>query len=141
VDAKTNASTRTEHKPKPDPSPGPNAHPSPNANPNQNQSPRRTLPGLDIAALQEWLLAHQPELLGAVPLGANLIAGGRSNLTYAIRGAAEPLVLRRPPLGHVQSTAHDMAREFRIIAAAAFSFHARSGTLTTRRRASMHPST
>ncbi len=77
----------------------------------------RPLPGLDVGALQEWLLANQPELLGAVPLSASLIAGGRSNLTYAIRGAAEPLVLRRPPLGHVQSTAHDMAREFRVVSA------------------------
>ncbi|MDQ1546486.1 MAG: hypothetical protein QOH69_1390, partial [Actinomycetota bacterium] len=77
----------------------------------------RQLPGLDVRALQNWLLVNQPELVGAVPLSANLIAGGRSNLTYAIRGAAEPLVLRRPPLGHVQSTAHDMAREFRIISA------------------------
>ncbi len=77
----------------------------------------RQLPGLDVRALQDWLLVNQPELLGAVPLSASLIAGGRSNLTYAIRGAAEPLVLRRPPLGHVQSTAHDMGREFRIISA------------------------
>jgi aminoglycoside phosphotransferase (APT) family kinase protein len=76
-----------------------------------------SLPGLDVRALQEWLLQNQPELLGAGPLSAQLIAGGRSNLTYAIRGAAEPLVLRRAPLGHVQSTAHDMAREFRVISA------------------------
>jgi aminoglycoside phosphotransferase (APT) family kinase protein len=77
----------------------------------------RALPGLDIQALQEWLLANEPSLLGAVPLSASLIAGGRSNLTYVIRGASEPLVLRRPPLGHVQTTAHDMAREFRVISA------------------------
>ena len=78
---------------------------------------RPALPGLDVRELQEWLLQNQPELLGAGPLNANLIAGGRSNLTYAIRGAAEPLVLRRPPLGHVQATAHDMEREFRVISA------------------------
>jgi aminoglycoside phosphotransferase (APT) family kinase protein len=56
-------------------------------------------------------------LLGDGRLSASLIAGGRSNLTYSIDGATEPLVLRRPPLGHVQSTAHDMAREFRVISA------------------------
>jgi aminoglycoside phosphotransferase (APT) family kinase protein len=78
---------------------------------------RRAVPGLVVAELQAWLLENEPELLGAGPLRATLIAGGRSNLTYAIRGAAEPLVLRRPPLGHVQSTAHDMAREFRVISA------------------------
>jgi aminoglycoside phosphotransferase (APT) family kinase protein len=84
---------------------------------NAQAEARRSVPGLDVQALQAWLLENEPELLGAVPLGATVIAGGRSNLTYAIRGAAEPLVLRRPPLGHVQSTAHDMAREFRVISA------------------------
>jgi aminoglycoside phosphotransferase (APT) family kinase protein len=78
---------------------------------------RASLPGLDVARLQAWLRANEPALLGAGPLSATLIAGGRSNLTYALRGASEPLVLRRPPLGHVQSTAHDMAREFRVISA------------------------
>jgi aminoglycoside phosphotransferase (APT) family kinase protein len=83
----------------------------------QGVSEPRALPGLDVRALQEWLLLNQPELVGAGPLSATLIAGGRSNLTYAVRGATEPLVLRRPPLGHVQTTAHDMAREFRVISA------------------------
>jgi aminoglycoside phosphotransferase (APT) family kinase protein len=48
-----------------------------------------------------------------------LIAGGRSNLTYrlAVSGPAgsRMLVLRRPPLGHVLPTAHDMSREFRVL--------------------------
>jgi aminoglycoside phosphotransferase (APT) family kinase protein len=79
--------------------------------------PRASLPGLDVERLQSWLLKNEPGLVGAVPLSATLLTGGRSNLTYAIRGASEPLVLRRPPLGHVQSTAHDMAREFRVISA------------------------
>lgn len=82
-----------------------------------NAGERPGLPGLDVRALQEWLLQNQPELLGAGPLSANLIAGGRSNLTYAIRGGSEAIVLRRPPLGHVQATAHDMEREFRVISA------------------------
>ena len=47
-----------------------------------------------------------------------LIGGGRSNLTFHVTGAdGRRLVLRRPPLGHVLATAHDMAREHRIIAA------------------------
>jgi aminoglycoside phosphotransferase (APT) family kinase protein len=50
-------------------------------------------------------------------LRAQVIAGGRSNLTYAIEGARIPLVLRRPPLGHVLTSAHDMAREHRVIRA------------------------
>jgi aminoglycoside phosphotransferase (APT) family kinase protein len=46
-----------------------------------------------------------------------LIAGGKSNLTYLVSSRAGELVLRRPPLGHVLPTAHDMAREHRVIAA------------------------
>ena len=52
-------------------------------------------------------------------LRAEVIAGGRSNLTYAVDGARIPLVLRRPPLGHVLSSAHDMRREHRVISRAA----------------------
>jgi aminoglycoside phosphotransferase (APT) family kinase protein len=51
------------------------------------------------------------------PLTAEVIAGGRSNLTYVVSNATDRVVLRRPPLGHVLPTAHDMAREFRVIAA------------------------
>jgi aminoglycoside phosphotransferase (APT) family kinase protein len=78
---------------------------------------RTSVPGLDVAQLQAWLRANQPDLLGDAPLRATVVTGGRSNLTYIVNGASEPLVLRRPPLGHVQRTAHDMAREFRVISA------------------------
>jgi aminoglycoside phosphotransferase (APT) family kinase protein len=47
----------------------------------------------------------------------DLISGGRSNLTYLVSADSEELVLRRPPLGHVLPTAHDMAREFTVISA------------------------
>jgi aminoglycoside phosphotransferase (APT) family kinase protein len=43
-----------------------------------------------------------------------LIAGGKSNLTYRVASDAGELVLRRPPLGHVLPTAHDMAREYTV---------------------------
>ena len=50
-----------------------------------------------------------------------LIAGGRSNLTYRLTVSAlagsRSLVLRRPPLGHVLPTAHDMSREYRVLTA------------------------
>jgi aminoglycoside phosphotransferase (APT) family kinase protein len=46
-----------------------------------------------------------------------LIAGGKSNLTYRIASDAGEVVLRRPPLGHILPTAHDMAREYRVLAA------------------------
>jgi aminoglycoside phosphotransferase (APT) family kinase protein len=45
----------------------------------------------------------------------SLIAGGKSNLTYRVDSPAGSLVLRRPPLGHVLPTAHDMGREYRVM--------------------------
>ncbi|WP_068691731.1 phosphotransferase family protein [Thermobifida halotolerans] len=51
----------------------------------------------------------------AGPLRASLIAGGRSNLTYRLTDGRADWVLRRPPVGHVLPTAHDMAREYRVI--------------------------
>ncbi|WP_100444102.1 phosphotransferase family protein [Glycomyces xiaoerkulensis] len=74
-------------------------------------------PGLDVDGLSRWLGRSHPDLAGPGPLTASLIPGGRSNLTYRVDGAKTPLVLRRPPLGHVLSTAHDMRREHRIITA------------------------
>jgi aminoglycoside phosphotransferase (APT) family kinase protein len=46
-----------------------------------------------------------------------LIAGGKSNLTYRVSSAAGDVILRRPPLGHVLPTAHDMKREYTAMAA------------------------
>src|SRR5438477_151257 len=46
-----------------------------------------------------------------------LIAGGKSNLTYRVASDAGEVVLRRPPLGHILPTAHDMAREHRVLTA------------------------
>ncbi|AUY53255.1 phosphotransferase family protein [Streptomyces sp. CB01881] len=73
-------------------------------------------PGLDLARLRDHL---DRELPGAVqgPLRAELIEGGRSNLTYVLTDAAGRRVLRRPPLGHVLATAHDMGREYRVMTA------------------------
>ena len=78
-------------------------------------------PGIEIGAFGAWLAVAHPELTGSAgtELTATRLAGGLSNLTYRIDGAARPLVLRRPPLGHVLSTAHDMQREFTIISALA----------------------
>ncbi|WUG37737.1 phosphotransferase family protein [Kitasatospora sp. NBC_00458] len=73
-------------------------------------------PGLDLARLR----AHLDRVLpGAVdgPLRAGLIEGGRSNLTYRLTDGASDWVLRRPPLGHVLATAHDMGREHRVMSA------------------------
>jgi aminoglycoside phosphotransferase (APT) family kinase protein len=74
-------------------------------------------PGLDVGALADFLSAASPGLIRN-PLDAVLITGGRSNLTYGIRDAdGRELIVRRPPLGHVLATAHDMAREYRVITA------------------------
>jgi aminoglycoside phosphotransferase (APT) family kinase protein len=73
-------------------------------------------PGIDDASVTRWMCEH---IAGAVaPFSFQLIAGGRSNLTYLVTGGdGARFVLRRPPLGHVLATAHDMAREHRVIAA------------------------
>jgi aminoglycoside phosphotransferase (APT) family kinase protein len=76
------------------------------------------VPGLDVAGLTAWIAEAHPDLADA-ELSASVIAGGRSNLTYAIEGARIPLIVRRPPLGHVLSSAHDMRREHRVISALA----------------------
>jgi aminoglycoside phosphotransferase (APT) family kinase protein len=76
------------------------------------------LPGLDIERLRGYL-----EATGVVdvrgPLQAELIAGGKSNLTYVVGDGTSTWVVRRPPLGHVLATAHDMAREHRVMTALA----------------------
>ncbi|MEV0291990.1 phosphotransferase family protein [Nocardia sp. NPDC050710] len=76
------------------------------------------LPGLDLDRLAGWLAATLPDLFTG-PLTGRLIAGGRSNLTYAVGDGSSEWILRRPPLGHVLATAHDMGREFRVMSALA----------------------
>lgn len=79
--------------------------------------PDREAPrGVDANRVGAWLLEHVENLVA--PFEFVLIAGGRSNLTYRVTDAAgRRIVVRRPPLGHVLATAHDMAREHRIITA------------------------
>ena len=77
-----------------------------------------TPPGVDLERLRPWFAAHVEGATDA-PLHASLISGGRSNLTYAIGDGTHEWVLRRPPLGHVLPTAHDMAREHTVLAALA----------------------
>ncbi|MEV6340486.1 phosphotransferase family protein [Nocardia vinacea] len=74
-----------------------------------------TLTGLNLPALQQFFQSHVPEVSGR--LTATLIQGGRSNLTYRLTDGKHDWVLRRPPLGPLTPTAHDMVREYRIVAA------------------------
>jgi aminoglycoside phosphotransferase (APT) family kinase protein len=74
------------------------------------------LPGLDLARLADWFDEACPGEVGG-PLRGRLIAGGRSNLTYEVSDGTRSWVVRRPPLGHVLATAHDMGREYRVMTA------------------------
>ena len=76
------------------------------------------LPGLDLSALGRYLAMTAPGLING-PLSAALIVGGKSNLTYLLTDGLGQWVLRRPPLGHVLATAHDMTREYRVLSALA----------------------
>ncbi|GAA1088332.1 phosphotransferase family protein [Nocardiopsis metallicus] len=74
------------------------------------------LPGLDLERLRSYLDRELPGLVSG-PLGGRVIAGGKSNLTYAVTDGTGSWVVRRPPLGHVLATAHDMPREYRVMTA------------------------
>ncbi|MDF1603531.1 phosphotransferase family protein [Nocardioides sp. YIM 152315] len=74
------------------------------------------LPGLDLAAFRAWYDGQRPGEIGG-ELRGEVIAGGRSNLTYAVTDGDRWWIVRRPPLGHVQATAHDMGREFTVMSA------------------------
>ncbi|MEO6472988.1 MAG: phosphotransferase family protein [Aeromicrobium sp.] len=74
--------------------------------------------GLDLGALRVWLDAQGTEVVDG-DLSATLITGGKSNLTYSVSNGTRDYVVRRPPLGHVLATAHDMSREYRVMAALA----------------------
>jgi aminoglycoside phosphotransferase (APT) family kinase protein len=88
--------------------------------------------GLDLEALTRYLAPFTDGQGAAVeaarpavdpspkqPLRAELIQGGKSNLTYRLSDGSHDWVLRRPPLGHVLATAHDMAREYAVMSALA----------------------
>lgn len=70
--------------------------------------------GINESNVTAWLADHVPALIP--PVSYSLIAGGNSNLTYRCEDAhGNVYVLRRPPLGQVLQSAHDMSREHRII--------------------------
>jgi aminoglycoside phosphotransferase (APT) family kinase protein len=74
--------------------------------------------GIEPAGVTAWLCERARDVVP--PLRFSAIAGGRSNLTYTVTDAAGThFVLRRPPLGPLLPSAHDMGREHRIMAALA----------------------
>ncbi|WP_067903194.1 phosphotransferase family protein [Nocardia vaccinii] len=74
------------------------------------------IPGISVPQLEDFIRAEIPDLLNG-PLRVELLSGGRSNLTYLLADGTAEWVLRRPPLGHVLATAHDMDREYRMLRA------------------------
>lgn len=70
--------------------------------------------GINEATVTSWLVQNVPNI--SPPLKFSLITGGRSNLTYTVTDAqGERYVLRRPPLGNVLESAHNVVREYRIV--------------------------
>jgi len=73
-------------------------------------------PGLPLDQLLPWF---KENVAVVDELTAEVVGHGRSNITYRVAAADKSWVVRRPPLSHVQATAHDMGREFRILTALA----------------------
>ena len=77
-----------------------------------------SIPDVDTDGLLAWLSDNGIGLDGQVT--ATRIVGGQSNLTYLLSdGSGRRYVLRRPPVGHLLASAHDVAREARILSALA----------------------
>jgi aminoglycoside phosphotransferase (APT) family kinase protein len=77
---------------------------------------RHSPTGFDAPRVTAWIAERVPDL--APPLRWTKLAGGHSNFTYRLDDqAGHTLVIRRPPLGELQPTAHDMGREFTLISA------------------------
>jgi len=73
-------------------------------------------PGLRLASLSNWMQDNVAGFDASAALQATLLAGGRSNISYQLTDASGSIwVLRRPPLGHIMPSAHDMGREFRVL--------------------------
>src|SRR5690349_23186882 len=74
--------------------------------------------GIDPEPVTAWMAANVDGV--APPLRFERVAGGHSCLTYVVEDrTGARYVLRRPPIGHVLATAHDVAREHKIISALA----------------------
>jgi aminoglycoside phosphotransferase (APT) family kinase protein len=73
------------------------------------------VPGIDVPRLSAWLADRLPG--DGQITDIERLAGGRSNLTYRLHLGDGNVVLRRPPLGHVLPTAHDMRREYTVLTA------------------------
>ncbi|MBS9534767.1 phosphotransferase family protein [Mycobacterium sp. M1] len=72
--------------------------------------------GIDPPSVARWIA--ELGIPVTRPLTFERIGLGQSNLTYLVCDAADHRwVLRRPPLGHLLASAHDVAREAKILSA------------------------
>lgn len=76
-----------------------------------------TPPGISGVSVRRYFAEHVPGVSDSHTLRFERIEGGRSNLTYRVFDETQQWIMRRPPLGHVLATAHDMAREYRVLSA------------------------
>ena len=63
--------------------------------------------------LEPFLREHLPQAEGELAIAQ--FGGGHANLTYCICFGDSEYVLRRPPLGPVAPSSHDMRREYRVL--------------------------
>lgn len=83
-----------------------------------NTTPAETIPmrpdeQLDMRRLGDYLAGNLPG--SDQTLAVRQFGGGAANLTYLLDYGAQQYVLRRPPLGPVAASAHDMGREYRVL--------------------------
>jgi aminoglycoside phosphotransferase (APT) family kinase protein len=76
-------------------------------------APIRAGEELPVERLAAYLSEHLPDSAG--PLVVEQFPQGHSNLTYLLRLGSAEMVLRRPPFGNQVKSAHDMAREYRVL--------------------------
>lgn len=89
---------------------------------NKDTAPIRSGEELDLGSLEKYLREQLPDLINEQNVEGSRVEveqfpGGHSNLTYLVRFGQQEFVLRRPPFGPVAPTAHDMPREYRLLAA------------------------
>ncbi len=75
--------------------------------------PLKNSESFNIDLLNDYLMAHAPSIEKII--GVTRFPGGYSNTTYCLQTAQKDLVLRMPPAGAQIQSAHDMAREFRVL--------------------------
>lgn len=73
------------------------------------------VPGLPRESFTAWAAEQLPGL--GTDWRADVVSGGLSNLTYRVTGPDRTVVVRRPPLGKLLESAHDMGREHRVLSA------------------------